>query len=292
MRKHLLLLTLICLISPAFTVVIVPPVVYFLTLSLSAFISNAIVSLLVFGALKGLTMRKYFGKSTYELARAFLSASGTALIAISCMLASALIVYPLDVPGAALSALLAGVLFLAVKFISIFAEFHLSEPQKKHSIAVTILLTAAFITLATGVSAMLAIDIQKMNGRYSFQDSQVGLPQYPQAVQAPGISSAAQDTAKEAWKPSASEMQAAKTLWFTPKSPGECSITIGNFAISSQASFTCVIDDGGEKKRAFCPISIRHSQIQETGSLAFNATGACADSGIVVVSNRGFEKVQ
>ncbi|MFH1471206.1 MAG: hypothetical protein ABIF01_05640 [Candidatus Micrarchaeota archaeon] len=292
MRTNILLLILACIISAAFAVVIVPPLVYFLTLSLSAFLSNAIVSLLVFGALKGLTMRKYFGKSTYEIARGFLSASGTALIAISCMLASAIIVYPLDVPGAAVSALLAGVLFLAVKFISIFAEFHLSEPKKRRSITTAILLTAAFIMLATGVSAMLAIDIQTMGEHYSFEDPRMGLSQYQQAVQEPGISSAVQDMAKEEQKPSALETQVAKTLWFVPKSPGECSITIGNFEISAQASFTCMIDEDGEKRRAFCPISVRHSQIQETGNLAFSATGACADSGIVVVSSRGFERIQ
>ncbi|MCX6778558.1 MAG: hypothetical protein NT157_06815 [Candidatus Micrarchaeota archaeon] len=277
-----ILLFLLCLAPMAFPVVIVPPVIYFLTLSLSAFLSNALVSLVVFGALKGVTMHKYLGKSAYELAKIILSASGTAMIAIACMLASVIMVYPLDLQSAAISALLAGVLFLAVKFISIFADYRLSEKAKQRSMAASLILTAIFIALATGASAFMAVDMQKIGVQH--------YEQYEEASQEPWSSMTQDYLAKEAAPVSIPEE--ASKLWFTPKSGGKCVITVGSFTESYEASFSCSVEEGGAMKRVFCPIPVPHEQVPDRGRVNFRASGACEDAGVVLISDSAFEQLE
>ncbi|MFH1200395.1 MAG: hypothetical protein V1708_04975 [Candidatus Micrarchaeota archaeon] len=298
------------LAANANALVIVPPTVYFLTLSLSAFLANAVVSLFIFGALRGLLGRKLWGKSVFEVASSGVSALGTAIVALFAMACAAYFIRPLDLPSAALCALAAGVIFLAFKIVLSFKEYIVS-PGTRRALAISWLSLAAFVALAAGVSSVLAVEersISTFGGYY---------PQYPQqgAGMAQGV---ANDLVQNAPAPGAAQKEQAgemakekegdagiivepnqpgpsaaiSRLWFQPMSQNECVVTIGSFGKSFSPSYSCAVVRNGERARALCPVWVDAAQIGESGAVAFSATGSCDDAGTVTLTGGAFTQIK
>jgi hypothetical protein len=267
-------------------IVIVPPVVYFITLSISAFLANALVSLLLFGALRGLLFRNYFGKTPYELLKSSVSIVGMTMVAVLSMLLSVIALYPTDFRDFVFSGLLAGVLFLLFESILKFREYRLVGNSERQSIAVSLILLSAFIAVATGVSANFAIELKSMKAQGAAyeerHDAVYDISHKTESIGAPSLG-IAQEKAYE---------RGEGSIWFMPAGSGECFITIGSFSKSFSPSFRCLADEEGGKKRVFCPVQVPHYEIKERGLLKFKAAGSCDDSGSVLVSDYGFEKIE
>ncbi|MFH1448546.1 MAG: hypothetical protein ABIG39_06815 [Candidatus Micrarchaeota archaeon] len=285
--RALFIILLVLIPQPLHGIIIVPPVVYFLTLSLSTFLVNALVSLLLFGAFRGLLSRRYLGRTTYELARAGISAAGNGLITIGCMVASAIIIYPVDSGGLVFSGVLSGMLFLCFKLVSGFREYSLAANTKKRSILLSWALMSVFIALVTGISANLALEVHAIHTD-AWENVQT----------------------EDAWEPIVGEQKSAQKadvpaagigyvgdaysyderIWFMPGDGGECKVIIGDFRKSFSPAFLCAA--GEDRKRTFCPVWVSHDEVGERGNVAFTASGSCEDSGEVFISDYGFGEIK
>src|SRR3989344_2486564 len=155
LRKSLLVaipLLLLLLARDAQAIVIIPPVVYFVTLSIGTFISSSIVSLLIFGALKGFANRKYWGRSAFQLLTEAKSALSSALLAILSMVAAVFAVYPIDLESVVLASLIAAILFLLTKFVSSLRQYAVSDGAARRGLILSSLTIAIFTGPATSVS--------------------------------------------------------------------------------------------------------------------------------------------
>ncbi|MBU1198015.1 hypothetical protein KJ765_05925 [Candidatus Micrarchaeota archaeon] len=297
------------LFSWAHALVVVPPTVFFLTLSISSFLVNAVVSLLLFGALKGFTNRTYFGKSVFHLLSSGVSALGTAFLALSAMLVSAFLIYPLDYESAALSALSAGVLFLILKWVSAFRAYRNVPSHTKTSLVSSWVLLALFIAFATGVSSVLAMDVivvntdERIEYVSAYQESSPNslipdgwLPDLDASkgmAQAPSEPSEILGREDDALAEAKMDVitTAFTRMWFQPSSDGECRIRVGALEKTIHPLFACQSEEDGARKRIFCPVSVSSDELTVRGSVAFVASGSCSDRGTVFISDTGFERI-
>jgi len=163
MRRALALPFLLAALAPlSAAIVIVPPVAYFLTLSLGTFLANSLVSLLVFGVLKGATARTYAGRSVYEILYQLMNACLLMLLAFPCMFLAAIAFNPIEQSGFVASGLSAGLLALAAAGIVSLKEFRASDAGRKRTMVASLLAFAAFVAAATTVSAALAVTVYRV----------------------------------------------------------------------------------------------------------------------------------
>jgi hypothetical protein len=304
-------------IGTANAIAIIPPVVYFVTLSISTFIANAIVALLIFGALRGLSMRKYFGKGLHEILALCLSSLSIGLLAIVCMLASIWLLAPIDFEGVLASTFFAAVLFISIGLLHSVRQLSISDSNLKKSIIFGWISLALFIGLATGASAYFSLQTHKIQitagaydlGNYDQSKSPIqtvsdaisgvaNAPSMAKEAQA-GMPAAADQESKNASKPTIGASSGSKSaalaqteLWFIPKNSDRCTILADSFSQSFQPSFNCYYDEAGKRVRIFCPVSISHSAVQLRGSVEFVATGGCAGNVQTTVTDMGFVNIQ
>ncbi|MFH1750320.1 MAG: hypothetical protein ABH863_01430 [Candidatus Micrarchaeota archaeon] len=302
-------LFLALLLHSASAIVIIPPVVYFVTLSISTFISSSIVAMLLFGGLKALSTRKYWGKGLYQLLSEGKSAIAEALLAIICMLAAVYAIYPVDFDSAISTAFIAAALFMLLKFILSFRLFDLSDNAGRRALLVSWATLAMFVALATTVSALASMQSYKVfTGTGGYQPGQVAekspladiLPisaPFSKQEAAEGGRSAAPENSMVGQEPkSASDSSAPPTLqdkiWFIPKSPEICNIFAESFALTFTPSFNCISEVGGARNRIYCPVYISHSQVGIRGDAEFRGTGSCTGIVYATVTDTGFEHVR
>jgi hypothetical protein len=307
-------------IGIANAIAIIPPVVYFVTLSISTFIANAIVALLIFGALRGISMRKYFGKGMYEIIGLGLSALSIGILAIVCMLLSIWLLPPIDFEGVLICGLAAAILFILINMLISLKQLSISDPDRKRSIIFSWVALAIFIGLATGASAQFSMQIHKLpikTGGYdlenynqnsqspiqSVSDAISGVAKSPSmAKEAPAsMPAAVGEESKSTTMPSVTASPQPKPtapaeteIWFIPITSNRCIILADSFSQSFQPSFNCYYDDdeAGKKIRIFCPVSISHSTVQMRGNVEFVATGGCAGNVWTIITESGFENIQ
>ena len=288
---------LAALAANASALVIVPPTVYFLTLSLSAFLANAVVSLFIFGAFKGVMGKKLWGRSVFEVASSGVSALGTAIVALLAMAGAAYLIQPLDLQSAAACAVCAGVIFLAIKAVLSSKEYIVSGGGRR-ALAISWLSMAAFVALAAGVSSVLAVEERSISTTGGYYPQQGGgimqdvVSGFSQAAQAPALNEEGKTLAggmKEPAVPGANAI--ASRMWFLPTSQGECIIEVGTFRKAFVPAYSCAVlrDDG--KTRMFCPVWVDAAEIGQAGTVAFKATGSCDDAGIVRISDGSFTQI-
>ena len=273
--RQLTLVSIFLLIAISFVhaIVIIPPVVYFVTLSISTFISSSVVSLLLFGALKGFADRKYFGKSLFDILQKIKSGVSTFIMAISCMFLALLAIYPIDLESTLIAAAISAALFLLLKFVFSLREFGALGSSKKRSLLISWLALALFIGIAFSFSALLSIQSYRVitgsGGGYPSQQAEKsplaplaelltgqGAPSSAESQNlliAPTESKKSSSVPSEAQgseligaiqAPSPSKAAASPTsapaslpeqkIWFIPQSAAPCTI----FADSSVQSFT------------------------------------------------------
>ncbi|HLC47999.1 MAG TPA: hypothetical protein VJI13_02895 [Candidatus Norongarragalinales archaeon] len=331
LRKSLLVaipLLLLLLARDAQAIVIIPPVVYFVTLSIGTFISSSIVSLLIFGALKGFANRKYWGRSAFQLLTEAKSALSSALLAILSMVAAFFAVYPIDLESVVLASLIAAILFLLTKFVSSLRQYAVSDGAARRGLILSWLTIAIFIGLATSVSALVSMQSYRIftgSGSYAPAlekedalleppaDILTGAKAPSSGMRKPAMVSdgkvggqgAAAPEGKSGEEPAEGSADASAllpspspsagaiaNLWFIPKSGETCNIFADSYVQTFVPSFTCISEENGARRRIYCPVSISLAQMHSRGDVEFRGTGSCAGKITATITDNGFENVR
>lgn len=328
-RIALLAISLMLQFQFAQAIVIIPPVVYFVTLSISTFLSSALVSLLLYGGLKGIADRKFFGKNAYQLLLEAKGAISNGLLALISMFAAVFAIYPVDAKSAIEAAALAGGLFLIIKAILSIRRLANADGASRRSLVISWLVLAAFIGLATGISAMVSMQTYRIHtgfGGYLPAQIQENNALEPLAdlisgVKAPQLGVSKSGTEAKAGAAKSEDEAAGAPLSSSP----QASPSIGNGSQASPAplpstpapvvlnklwflpksgeackifgpgysqDFTPTFNCISEGIRIFCPIEVPFSQVNSRGEAQFIGTGSCEGMVEVTVTDLGFENIR
>lgn len=295
------------LFSAVNAIAIIPPVIYFVTLSISTFLMNAIVSLLIFGFLSGLSRRKYLGKSLYETLGFTLSIIGTGFLTIFAMVVSIILLSPIDLSGVLICGLFSALLAFCAKMLLSFRQFLASDARLKRSIILSGIALALFVAFATSLSAAFSMEVHRIPLKASGsteleygQSSESGISKLGDMVF--GIANSAPQMAKTyAAKESGSQLMPTpsqapkaieKVLWFIPISGDICEIHAQGFVKSFQPTFNCYFEENGAKQRIYCPVFVNIDSIKIRGDVQFVGTGGCAGSTDAIATDSGFENIR
>ncbi len=160
MKKIILFIILfiaLFMIKEAEAIVLAPPIIYTAIFSLGAFIMNMCFFIALWLAIAGAINRLYFGKHVYEIARVYFNITGKVVIFIVSAAIAAVILNPLNTKEIISTSLLAGILGLAILFISNFREYRLFSEKQKMSFIKSIVALGLSIIIVTFFSASFTL---------------------------------------------------------------------------------------------------------------------------------------
>ncbi|GEM_PF-2391265 len=305
MKKHFFAVFLLVFFSfNAGAIVVVPPVIYFVTLSIATFLANALIGLLAIVAVSGIANKKFFGKKLSELVYYFFGWIKKILIAVFSMLAAVFLIKPIEIISIIQGSIAALVTCLVLFFISNYSVFRIVSKQEKTRLLRSAVFFSLVISLLFGFAAFTSIETQiiatKGLGNFYPENKSIGsdfglnipfddaLPKAnaPVSTQQPYISEGVQDTQGE---PVQDKTFLGLNLWFYPLTNNECNVTIGSQYFSYAPSESCYFLDNGVPVRIFCPVQVFHSQITQRGPADLTASGSCQAIQKINVLDNGFE---
>jgi hypothetical protein len=258
----LLLLTVSC----AGAIVFVPPAIYVVTLSVGAFLTNAMLFVAAWLAFSGLLDRRFFGKKPHELVRCALSFMGRAFVFLSCALLSVLIVSPVTPVENMQAAAVSGAAAFCLLFLGSFRVLLVAEGKGKKIYSLT--LCALLAAGGTYLSIALAQETKVIhtNGAYEKKDM---------ALSAPSIA----DMANEIGSADLSipKIYVPSGYLFYPQGPGACSIFYRNESIKTiTPTYNCYYYENGRSQRVYCPVDISLEDLPD-GKGILAGRGSCME---------------
>lgn len=295
MKKHFFSVFLVAFFSiSAGAIVIVPPAIYFVTLSVATFIANSIIGLLALVAVSGLAGKKFFGKKLSELFSYFFAWLKKAAIALFSMILPVFLVKPIELFSVLLGAFLAFAVCFVVFFASNYSTYRVSVKKEKTSMFFSGALFSLFIFGLFCFSAFASIETQLVQTKgfgdfYSQAEPLPGLEipsadAFPAGAQSPQ----AKESAQETTKPLAGTFIGPK-LWFYPLTSKECTVVLGSQSFSFTPSESCYFTENNATVRIFCPVFISLDNITQRGPIDLAATGSCMAQDRITVFDYGFE---
>ena len=304
MESKIFLALFIVFLAPfAKAIVIVPPTIYFATISVATFAANAFIGLLAWIALSGLFNKKFFGKRLSEIFSRIFSAMKKIFIAIFSMLAAVFVVNPIEVFSIIEGAVVAAIVCGALLFLSNYSSYRSVEIERKKNLLKSTAVFSLIVLLLFGASAYSSLEIKilpqgkPLQGAYgNVSDYAVGLPDMVQKIgqnlpTAPSIGAPLGEGQKQPAERKDIEAGKEKVfsgeLWFFPKSSNECRVKVGSQNFSFKPQFNCYFLGNGVPLRVFCPVKISANEVNQKGTAEVTAGGSCTDNGTVEI-NGGF----
>jgi hypothetical protein len=263
MRSAILLLLFV---SCACAIVFVPPAIYVVTLSIGAFLTNALLFLAAWLAVSGLLDRKFFGKRPHELVRAALTFMGRAFVFLSCAFLSVLIISPVTPTENMQAAAVSGAAAFSLFFLGGLRGLLVGEEKGKKLLGLAV--GALLISGGTYISIVLAQETKVIQTKGSYEKKDV-------AASAPSMA----DVAKELEPAGLSKqgLLVPSGYLFYPQGPGECRIYYRNEQIKTIApKYNCYYYDNGRTERIYCPVSIPLEDLRG-GEGILEGRGSCAE---------------
>jgi 4-amino-4-deoxy-L-arabinose transferase-like glycosyltransferase len=283
-KQFLVLPILLVLMASAYALVFIPPMIYFASVSIIGFLTNLVLFLAVWLAIKGYLNRSYFGKPLHEVVSLILGGLGTVAIVIFSSLLPLLIIHPILTREILLTSFIAGVLCFILLFLSKYRNFRLEDhAQRVHQVRSVAILAIAVI-IVTFVSAYFALEttVLHTNGQQGTE--------FQQAQQS--ASMGLNKIASEARAPMSDRLSATpnhvRTLWFYPQSSEECIIAFeGKQILSVHPRKECYyISSDNSRQKIECPISLASNLLSGSGEIT--SSGSCANQYKVLVDSQGF----
>ncbi len=281
-------------------IVIVPPVVYFATLSIATFISNSIIALLALLAVSGIVNKKVFGKKISELFSAFFSGIKIIFISLFSMLISIFIIWPIELISIIQGSLVAALICFCFLFISDYSKFRIVNKERKSKIIKSSLIFSIIILFVFGISANFStsIEILTNNSKESYQSTPFD-DVLSSVSDSMGVV-ASESLVDQAYKSAVSDYDYAEEkskiilseIWFYPENKSDCIVQLGTQKFTFTPEFSCFVYENSVPSRIFCPVKISADKVLEKGKINASASGSCIDSFEVIVSNDSFEVVQ
>jgi hypothetical protein len=253
-------------------VVVAPPVVYWVTLSLSTFFANMLVTLFMYAAAKGLATKTLFGKKLSNLLCFMFSMISRFVVAMVASLASLIIINPITIPEIIMCSLLSVALFLILFFLVSYREIRISSKQKKT--VISIIFFGLLVGALTFVSAYYALEKQVIMGEIEKPTIDLKDDFTASSADVSYAAGSPMELEKSMGEEGASDIvepvkDAAKTIYLQPASAKLCTVTTMGQTYEYEPKLDCVGGSGLSEKRIFCPIKIIVTGDYETG-------GSCA----------------
>jgi hypothetical protein len=271
-------LGILALATLAQAVVIAPPVVYWVTLSLSTFVANMLVTLFMYAAVRGFASKKLFGKSMAEIFGFVFSMIGKFIIAMIASLVALIWISPISFPEILIASLIALLISLAVSFLAEYREFRVSGSPSRALLSIT--LFSILVAGLTFVSAFYALQTQVIVADGSREPvpavslaPSMGLFT-PSQSSAPAMMDEVRDTDDYEMQKSdstspATEKKDTKTIRIIPISDAPCTVSSKDSTETFIPEFTCVAGEGLSQRRIYCPVIAQVNGDYKTG-------GSCA----------------
>ena len=160
MRKAPLIATIVWAVSLGDAIVFIPPVVYVVTLSLGAFVTNILLFVVLWLAVKGFTDRKYFGRAPHRILAFIFRTGAKTLVFLSSATLSVYLLDPVTLQETLRTGIAAGLLGFILLFFSGYREYRLTQKTRKIHTLMSLAVFSGFIVCATYISVSLAHETQ------------------------------------------------------------------------------------------------------------------------------------
>ncbi len=296
MTKTILPVFLVFFALTVNAVVIVPPVVYFVTLSIATFLSNVLIALLAIIAVSGFANKKFFGKKVSELFSYFFSWIKKIVIAFISMAIALFVINPIEVFTIIQAAILTFILCLMLFFISNYSTYRVIQKPEKTKLVTSFSIFSLLVALLFLVSVFLSLETQVINtenSSLSYIQNNPLLPSLDKIAPFADSMSGAQVGIVEKPQESDDEITQPKltepNLWFYPSAKEQCIIIIGSQNFTFTPIESCYFYENSSLVRIFCPISISKAQVNQAGTVNLTATGSCKAQQTITITSNGFE---
>ncbi|MFH1443350.1 MAG: hypothetical protein ABIG96_04925, partial [Candidatus Micrarchaeota archaeon] len=240
----------------------------------------------------------------YQAFRFLLSFLGNAVLALICMLASILLISPIDAESVLLAALISAISFFSLRFLSSYRTYSLSNAKERPAMLIQISAISLFILVATAASAMLSMNTHKFSttktAGYDFPLETAPPSQSPldsmldKAIGAAPVQSEMKQTIGGT-SPSATPQPLPNELetriWFLPKNSKPCIILGTEYVQTFFPTFSCYVESPEGRKRIFCPVYISYDQFPNKGEIELLGTGSCEGKAAATVAQGGFSDI-
>lgn len=292
--RSLVLLFLVLLASCAHAIVIIPPTVYIVTISLASFIGNAIILIVGWIAVSGIAAKKFFGKSVSEIMAFTFSGIKKLVVAVVSMLAALLLFNPIEIFSILTASLAAAIITLALLALGSYSKYRLVGKTEKTRLLRSTVFFAAIVFVLSALAISVSLEITQVNaspeGLFAKQavqetDFRIGLPDASKEMASAPAASAPMDTAGE---DAEKKVGGADRIWFYPAGAKPCIVIVGSKVFEFAPTNNCYFLENSAPQRMVCPVSISIAEVSARGSVNVSATGSCSYEGTIIVSETGF----
>ncbi len=278
---------LFCMALQAYPIVFLPPVIYMVTFSLVAYVTNLFIFLAVWLAAKGVTDRLYLGRRMHELVKAFFQLLGNASVLVFSAVLPVLLFNPLTPTDVAFTSICAGVLCLAINFLSGYRKYRIVRGGEKIRSLTSMILLSALIVAVSYLSTSLALSTKVLytQGREPAGDV------YRDASAPPRLADIVERKAEAAGYLSAG-VGVSDALWFFPVGDEVCSIYFNDsLLVAVKPGMNCYHYLDGKPERMYCPVVLKRGSLPSYGnpvSGRIYGTGSCSERYMVSIEATGF----
>jgi len=291
-----------CIAGIANAIVIVPPIIYFVTFSIGTFILNIFIMTAVYIASRGLINRFYFGRHMHEIVGILFSYLGYILTIISTSFISIAIFDPIDAKSLFYASIFSTFLSFLVMALNNFRRYVLSDRGRRNDVIISMLVFSVIVFVITFVSAYFSISTSVIKKGDTFERTADGDAQNSGPELNFGMNSASEKRNIGYYDEKVSSQSRPITessLWFSPYRDGLCEIYAMNKLIKAEKVLDrCFFYDiNMNSKRIACPIGIDIKDVNSlnlttSGEVKFEGKGACLDSYSVHVTENGFINIK
>ncbi len=299
-RNYLLiLLFLIILIQHTFAIAIVAPTVYIVTLSITAFIANILISLTAWTAINGFTSKTYAGKKLSEILSFIFSGVKNSIIYVFSLAIVLIFIKPLDLESSIAIGILSSVIAFGLFLLVDSKKIILSDSKARIQIIQSVLFFIIFIFITSSASIFLALETKLLTTKEPIKETQIiqvlSQPISPltdafESITEKSVSKPPTESAiKKIEEPT---QDIGQSLWIQPMNSEKCKVEIANQVFSINPKFEC-FSKSNLTEKTFCPVEIKRSEISLLNGIAqVKESGSCSGEAEITLSNTGFTAVK
>lgn len=277
--------------SPS-AVVILPPIVYFASISIASFLANALISLGALAAVAGVANWKLFNSPASAIISALFGIASKLFIGILSMTVALIAFFPVSMQQIILSASSVLVVSAILLFLRDYRLFRASPKTMKLQLLKQTVAFALFFAIIFAPSAYFAIEhrIIRTQPETALPDSASGLSgsEIGDAPFLPDPGGAAKQAMAPSAQAIAGQRQGDLILWFMPQSNEDCIVEIGMEEGIFKPKSECKLQPDVFSEPQLCPVSIRVPR-QCQKDLRILAKGSCSDSLLMKCKNNQLE---
>jgi len=296
-------LFILSLIGSASAIVIVPPMVYFASISIAGFLANALISLGALAAVAGVANWKLFNSPMSAIISAIFGAASRLFLGIFTMMVALIMFFPISVQQIVFSAFAVLVMSAFLLFLRDYRLFRASQKTVKMRLLGTTAVFALFFAIVFVPSAYFSVEYRIISTQ---QETAVPTSASDQSIsesfdQLPSLD--LNGASKPAMAPSAQasadylvaensivarQQQGDLVLWFLPQTNEDCIVEIEGMKEIFKPKRECKLQPNMFSEPQLCPISIQVPR-QCQKDLSISASGSCSDSLVVKCKNNQLE---